>query len=83
MTKNNIRSAFKYFKLTDSSRHFSSFILKIIINDRQTTRASTLITPGILMCLQINDIAVVRITIQSDLFKHKISKLFYAVRYSY
>ena len=83
ITKNNIHSAFKYFKLTDSSRHFSSFILKILINDRQAAHTSTLITPGMLPCLQANDIASVRRTSQSDLFKNKISKLCYAVRDPY
>ena len=35
LTQNNASAALEYLKLTDSSRHFSSSILKIFIEDRR------------------------------------------------
>lgn len=36
LTQNNASAALEYLKLTDSSRHFSSSILKFFIEDRRT-----------------------------------------------
>ena len=36
MTQNDIQATLRYLKLTDSSRHFPSSIIKFLIEDHQT-----------------------------------------------
>ena len=47
---NSGQAALDYLKLTDSSRHFSSSILKILIEDRRTAHAERIIITVILLC---------------------------------
>ena len=39
LTQKNNQAALDYFKLTDSSHHFSTSILKFLIEDRRTAHA--------------------------------------------
>ena len=81
--RNNGQAALYYLKFTDSSRHFSSVILNIIIEDRRTPHVERINNTRNLVVLKPGDIVMGRTAIQSDKKKEKVAKLSYAVRGPY
>ena len=67
-----------YFNFTDSSRHFFSDILRILIEDRRTAYAEPINSS-----LKLGDIVIARTFILSDKKKETVTKLSYAVRGPY
>ena len=76
-------AALDYLKLTDSSRHFSSSILKILIEDRRTAHAERINNNRNVIILEHGDVVMARTAIQSNKQKKKVAKLCYAVRGPY
>ena len=74
---------FDYLKFADSPRHFPPFILKNFIKDHWTTHAERINNNRNLVVLKSGDIGMAGTTIRNDLSKKRITKLCYAVRYSY
>ena len=72
-----------YFKLTDSSRHLSSSILKILIEDRRTAHAERINNNRNVVVLEPGGIVMARTVIQSNKRKEKVAKLCYAVQGPY
>ena len=66
MTRNNGQSVLYYLKFTDSPRHFSSAILKILIEDRRTAHAERINNTRNLIVLQPGDIVMAQSAIQSN-----------------
>ena len=83
LIQNNDQAALYYLKFTDSSRHFSSIILNIIIEDHRTPHAERINNTRNLVVLKPGDIVMGRTFIQSDKKKEKVAKLSYAVRGPY
>ena len=80
LVQNNANAALEYLKLTDSSRSFSSSILKILIEDPRISHTERINNFRNLVVLHAGDIVMARTAIQSDLSKHKAAKLSYSVR---
>ena len=80
LVQNNANAALDYIKLIDSSRNFSSSILKILIEDRRISHAKLINISINLVVLHVGDIVMTRTDIQSNLYKHKVAKLSYSVR---
>ena len=78
--QNNTNTTIEYIKLTESSRSFSSSILKILIEDRRIAHAERINNYRNLVVLHAGDIVMARTAIQSDIFKHKVTMLSYSVR---
>ena len=78
-----VTHALDYLKFTDSSRHFSSVILKILIENRRTAHAERIINTWNLIDLKPGDIVMVQIVIQSNKKREKVAKLSYALRGAY
>ena len=74
------QATLEYLNFIDSSRHFSSSILKIFIEDRRTVHADRINNNRIIGVLQTGNIVMVRTVIHSDISKNKVSNLSYAVR---
>ena len=74
------QAALDYLKLTDSSCHFSSSILKILIEDRRTAHAERINNNQNVVVLEYGDIVMARTAIQSNKQKGKVVKICYAVR---
>jgi len=83
LTQNNGQAVLYYLKLADSSRHFSTSILKILIEDCRTAHAERINNNINIVILKPGDIVAARTAIQSDKKKEKIAKLCYAVRVPY
>ena len=77
---NSDQAALDCFKLTDSSRHFSSLTLKILIEDRRTAHAERINNNRNIFVLEPCDIFMARTAIQSNKKKKNVAKLCYAVR---
>ena len=77
------QAALDYLKLTDSSCHFSSSILKILIEDRRTAHAERINNNQNVVVLESGDIVMARTAIQSNKQKEKVAKLCYVVRRPY
>ena len=60
------QAALDYSKLTDSSRHFSSSILNIIIEDRRTVNTKRINNNHNIIVLEPSDIVMTRTDIQSN-----------------
>ena len=63
LTHNNGQVVLEYLKLTDSSCHFPSFILKLLIEDRRTTHAKRINNNRNLVVLAPGDIVMARTVI--------------------
>ena len=63
---NSGQAALDYLKLTDSSRDFSSSILKILIEDRRTTHVERINNGRNVVLLEPGDIVINRTTVQSN-----------------
>ena len=83
MTHNNGQVALDYLNLTDSSRHFSSSIFKMLMKDRHTAHTERINNNCNFVVSEPGDIIMVRTTIQSNLQKEKVAKLYYTVRVPY
>ena len=83
LVNNSGQCVLGYLKLTDSSRHFSSSILKILIEDRRIAHAERINNNRNIIVLEPGDIVMARTTIQSNKQKEKVAKLCYAVRNPY
>ena len=83
LAHNSGQAALDFFKLTDSSRHFSSSILKILIEDRRTAHAERINNNRNVVDLEPGHIIMARTAIQSNKRKEKFAKLCYAVRGPY
>lgn len=55
MVQNNAQVTFEYLRLTDSSCHFSSSILKVLIKDRRTAHAECINNTRILVVLKYSN----------------------------
>ena len=75
LVQNNANSVLEYFKLTDSSRSFSSSILKMLIEYRRIIHYECINNSINLVVLYAEDIVMDRTGIQSDLSKRKFAKL--------
>ena len=64
LTQNNAHATLDYLNLTNSYRHFSSSILKILIEDRRTTHAKLINNSRNLVTLNTSDIVMARLSIQ-------------------
>ena len=62
---NEGQAALDYLKLTESSRHFSTSIMKIFIEDRRTVHAEHIYNNRNLVILNTGDIVMARTAIQS------------------
>ena len=71
MIQNHSQAALDYLKLTDYSRQFPPFLLKILMEDHCKVRAERIRNNRILDVLQYGDIVVAQIAIQSDHSKKK------------
>ena len=80
LTQNNGQAALDYLKLTDSSRHFSTSILKILIEDRRTAHAERINNNRNLVIFKPGDIVMAKAAIQNDKKKAKVAKFCYADR---
>ena len=80
MTRNNAQASLDYLNLTISYRRLSSSILNILIEDSRITHAERINNSRNLVILHAGDIVMVRVAIQSDVFKKKGDKLNYSVR---
>ena len=80
MTPKKSQATLDYLNFIDSSRHFSSSILKIFIEDRRTVHADRINNNRIIGVLQTGNIVMVRTVIHSDISKNKVFNLSYAVR---
>ena len=83
LAHNSGQAVLDYLKLTDSSRHFSSSILKILIEDRRTAHTECINNNRSVVVLEPSDIAIARTAIQSNTQKGKVGQLCYAARGSY
>ena len=83
MIQNNAQAILDYINFTNSHRHFSFSILKILTEDRWTAHAERINNTKNLVILKAGDIVKVRTAIQSDLFNNKVAKLSYSVRGPY
>ena len=83
MIQNEGQIELEYLKLADSFHLFIFFILKKIIEDRQTTHVERINNARNLIVLQASDIVMTWTVIQSNLSKKKVTKLCYAVRDPY
>ena len=77
MTQNNTQTILGYLKFTNSSRHYLSFILKVLIEYRRTAHTEYINNTSNHVALKPG---AVWTTIQSDISKNKVNKLYYAVR---
>ena len=75
LTQNNSQTAFNYLKLTDSSRHFSTSIFEILIENRRTAHAERINNNKNLVILKHGDIVMAITATQSDKAKEKVAKL--------
>ena len=66
LAHNSGQTALDFFKLTDSSRHFSSSILNILIEDRRKARAERINNNRNIFVLKPGDIVMDRTAIQSN-----------------
>ena len=80
LVQNNANAALKYLKLPDSSRSFSSFILKILIKDHRIAHAERINISRNLVVLHVGDIFMARTAIHSNFSKQKFAKLSYSIR---
>ena len=64
LTRNNAHATLDYLNLTNSYRHLSSSILKILIEDRRTTHAKRSNNSQNLVTLNTSDIVMARLSIQ-------------------
>ena len=83
LTHNNGQTVLDYLKFTNSSRHFSSSILKLAIEDRRTVHTERINNTRNLVFLASGDIVMDRTVIQSNKQKEKVANLCYAIRGSY
>ena len=83
LAHNSGQAALDYLKLTDSSRHFSSSILKILIEDRRIAHAERINNNRNIVVFEPGDIVTARTATQSDKQKEQVAMLCYAVRGSY
>ena len=80
LIQNNAQAVLDYLKITDFNRHFSSSILKILIEDLRTLHAERINIYYNLVVVQAGDIVM---AIQSNLSKHKVVKVSYSARDPY
>jgi len=80
MIRNNGQAVLYYLKCIDSSRHFSSVILKMRIEDCPTAHTKRINNTRNLIALKLGDIVMDRISIQSNKRREKVAKLVYTVR---
>ena len=66
MTQNNAQTTLGYLKLTDSSRHFPSYILKKNIEDRRIIHAERINDMLNLVILKSSDTVMNRTVVQID-----------------
>ena len=80
LTQNNGQTALDYLKITDSSRHFSSSLLNMLIEDHRIARIECINNNRNLIGLAAGDIVMARTSIQRDQNKKKVPKLWYAAQ---
>ena len=80
LTQNNSQLTIDYLRFTDSNRRLSSFIWKILIEDRRTIHAERVNNNKNIVVLIVGDIVMARTTVQSDTSTNKVAKLSYQVR---
>ena len=83
LNQNNVHAALKYHNVSNYSCHFSSSIVKILIENRRTGHTERINNSRNLVLFYASDIVMARITIQSDFFKNKVAKSSYSVRGPY
>ena len=83
LTQNNAQSAVDVLRLTDTNRHFSSSILKILMEDHREAHAERVNNNKNIVELVVGDIVIARTAVQSDAFTNKVAKLCYQVRGSF
>ena len=80
LAHNSVPVTLDYLKLTDSSRHLSSSILKILIEYRRTAHVERINNNRNVVVLKPGDIVMACTATRSNKQKGKVSKLYYAVR---
>ena len=80
LVTNNADSVISYLRLTDTTRHFATTILKILIEDRRDTHADHINHSRNIVLMQPGDLVMAQTAVQSDKSKAKVAKLSYAVR---
>ena len=83
LTQNNSQATLDYLKLTASSRHFSTSILKNLSENRRTAHAERINNNRNIIILKPVDIVMAKTAIQNDIKTEKVAKLCYAVRSPY
>ena len=83
LTQNNVQSAVEFLRLTNSNRRFSSYLLKMLIEDRREFHAERVNNNKNIVELVVGDIVVVGTALQSDSSTNKVAILSYQVRGSF
>ena len=79
LVSTNADSVVSYLRLTDSNRHFTSAILKILVEYRQTSHAERVNNNRNIVTMHPGDISMARTAIQSNKTTNKVAKLCYVV----
>ena len=77
LISNNSESVVSYLRLNDSNRHFTTSILKILIEDRRTTNTERITNSRNIFTMHPGDIVMAHTAVQSDKSKDKEAKLRY------
>ena len=77
---NNSYSVVSYLRLTYSNHHFTSAIMKILVEDRKATHAERIKNSRNIVTMHPGDIFIARTTIKSDKATDKVAKLCYTVQ---
>ena len=80
LTTNQADSVVNYLRLTDSSKHFASEILKILIEDRCTVHRERINNQRNIVSFDVGDVVMARREVQSNKSTNKVGKLCYQVR---
>ena len=80
LISNQTDSVVKYLRLTDSSNHFATEILKIFIEDRRTVHHERINNHQNIVSFVVGDIVMARREVQNNMSINNVGKLCYQVR---
>ena len=80
LTSNQAYSVVKYLRLTDSSKHFTTEILKILIEGRRTVHRERINNSRKIVSFFAGNVTMARKEVQSNKSTNKVGKLCYQIR---
>ena len=80
LTTNQVDSIVNYIRLTDSSKHLVTDILKLSIEDRRTVHRERINNQYNIVSFDVGDVLLARREVQSNKSTNKVGKLCYQVR---